>query len=242
MENIKEQFKELYSSIASTTFKDGPYEYDIRLVLGSLTEDNDLIGLNIHVHNFPDYVGSDLLVYTLGHLVDTKSEILKNPDISWILAKVTMDSLTNVKDISNSIFPSIQVDDFLPFNQFSKTILDHKDEKIDLNKIKETIQSRITKLTKALEHLKNTYQVEKEELKKFEPFNMTYDITSNIRLVRDNMVPGLKVVIKFKPSSHLFHTISYRLQAELKKDILETLGEISPIDFNAYDEVSIKFI
>lgn len=242
MENsVKEQFKELYALMSRSTFKDGPYEYGIKVVVGNIINDELIVGMNVHVHNFPDYVGSDLLVYALGRLVDTNSEVLKNPDVKWMLAKVTMDSLENIQDLSHSISPE-EVTDFLTsFDEFSKMILGHKDKKIDLNKIKETLQSRITKLTKVLEHLKNTYKIDNEELKKFAPFDITYDVSSNIRVFQNNMVPGLKVLITFKPSNHRFHVLNYRDQADLKKDFLDTLFSISPIDFYKYDNISVTF-
>jgi hypothetical protein len=151
-----------------------------------------------------------------------------------------MDSLQNIKDLSHSIFPE-EVNDFLTFDEFSKVILGHKDKKIDLNKIKETLQSRITKLTKVLEHLKNTYKIDNEELKKFTPFDISYDVSSNIRVFQNNMVPGIKVLITFKPSNYEFHLLNYRVQADLKKDFLDTLFNISPIDFYKYDNISVTF-
>lgn len=239
MENFKEQFKELYASIASTTFKDGPYEYGIKLVVGNIIHDELIIGMNIHVHNFPDYIGSDLLVYALGHLVDTKSEVLKNPNLKWALAKVKMSALSNIKDLSHSIFPE-EVSDFLTLDEFSKVILGHKDKKIDLNKIKETIQTRTAKLTKALDYLKDSYQVSEEEIKKYEPFAITYDLSNNIKMHNSMMVPGINVTINFFHSAP-FYNLDYRTQNTIKKDILDTLSDISPIDFYPYDNVVVKF-
>ena len=240
MENsVKEQFKELYALMSRSSFKDGPYEYGIKLVVGNIIHDELIIGMNIHVHNFPDYIGSDLLVYALGHLVDTNSELLKNPDVKWALAKVTMSTLSNIKDLSQSIFPE-EVSDFLTLDEFSKVILGHKDKKIDLNKIKETIQVRTNKLTKALDYLKDSYEITDEDLLKYAPFDISYDVTSNIKMKDGNMVPGIDLKITFFHSAP-FYNLDYRTQNTIKKDILDTLSDISPIDFYPYDNILVKF-
>ena len=235
MEDIKQQLDQWYSNISGKIFQDGPYEYLIYINLGDSMVNEPALGINIVIKNIPGHIGGDLLVYTMGHIMEAGGDVVKNMNAEWLIGKIIIKEMDNLGDMHDHIAPT--VNDFLSFQELNKKILNNKDKKIDLFKIFEVANARISKLSKALDYLKESY---KPSIEAFQPISIKYKIDKHIRFFNNTIVPGVSIII-YLYHSGLLSTAKIQQEQTIKDEIISLFKEITPIDINKYDALNVAF-
>lgn len=215
--------------VTGKLFKDGPYEYMIYIKSGDLGV-GVINSISVVIENIPDYVGIDVLLYAMSHVIDAGGEELKNSQDEFMMNRIVMKKYSALGEIMTAMGLSTEFG-LQSFTQLNNTILEHKDKKIDLKEIKQKVYTRINKLTKAMEYIANTFTspIEGMEIK------LSYNVAGSMSRLNNSIVPALRLDVNIITDK----AVSISQKDEIGKAFKDQLQEISPIQIQTYDIIAI---
>jgi hypothetical protein len=211
--------------VTGKLFKDGPYEYMIYIKSGDLGV-GVINSISIVIENIPDYVGIDVLLYAMSHVIDAGGEELKNSQDEFMINKIVMEQYESLGEMITAMGLSTEFG-LQSFTNLNNTILTHKDKKIDLKNINEKVSTRTNKLTKAMEYIANTFTspIDGVETK------ISYKISGKPGRSYNTIIPALRLDVKINTDKG----VSINQKDEISKAFKDQLQEISPIQIHSYD-------
>jgi hypothetical protein len=214
-----------------TVFNDGPYEYEVMVKSGSILTDNSVVGISIAVLNTPAYIGGDLLVYMLGHLMDSGGEELRSSEAKFMIAKIILEEYSTLGDVA----PLINITSNIkpkPLDELSKIILAEKTNLYNLEEISNKVESRMSKFKKTMDYITNTYEPVDDE---FNPFKITYSVVPKIIKDKNTLYPGIAATVTLAMSIKYDNRGHYIVSPNLIKyqqHLMETIMDVLPLEIN----------
>jgi hypothetical protein len=211
--------------VTGKLFKDGPYEYMIYIKSGDLGV-GVINSISVVIENTPDYVGIDILLYAMSHLIDAGGEELKNSQDEFMINNIRMKEYEFLGEMITAMGLSTEFG-LQSFTNLNNTILEHNDKKIDLKDINEKVSARTNKLTKAMEYIANTFTspIEGVETK------LSYKISGKPGRANNTIIPALRLDVKINTDKG----VSLEQKNQIGSAFKDQLQEISPIQIHSYD-------
>jgi hypothetical protein len=228
---MKEKQEPQFGQLAGKVFKDGPYEYRIYIKTGSLGDD-EIVAVSLFIENIPPYVGVDLYMYAMGHIVELAGTAIDNSE--WMINKVIMEEYEHLGEISSMIMGADKVKDFglQPLSSLMSKIKINLNKKMDLEEVNRKIQIRLAKMIKLIKYMqKNITTISNV------PISITYKASGAARRHHETLAPGITVKITVAYDSDkakiLIGPNDIRLQIE------QMLKDYSPIEWHPYDNITV---
>lgn len=224
-----------FKKLAGVVYKDGPYEYRIYIKTGSLGDDN-IVAVSLFIENIPPYVGVDLYMYAMGHIVEVAGTSIDNSD--WMINKVIMEEYENLGEISTLILGNDKVRDFglQSLSSLMNKIKINLNKKLDLEKVNSVIQIRLAKINKLISYMQKKYT-------SMEGFSIHINSTTSgtAKRYNDTIAPGITVQITVNVDTQDLDPNSARIKRnQIRDTIHDILKDHSPIDWHAYDYININ--
>lgn len=223
-----------------TVFNDGPYEYEVMVKSGSILTDNSVVGISIAILNTPAYIGGDLLVYMLGHLMDAGGEELKNSEAKFFIVKVILDEYNNLGDVA----PLMNITSNIKpksLDELSRTILAEKTNLYNLEEVTNKVQSRINKFKKTMDYIINTYEPVDDA---FNPFKIEYKVLPNLKKDKNTLYPGIAATVTLSMSIKYDNRGHYVISPNLIKyqqHLMDTIMDVLPLEIiKSKDQIRVN--
>lgn len=241
---------EQLSTLAGKVFTDGPYQYRIYVRTGDLG-DESIMAINIFIENEPPYVGVDLHMFAINRVAEVAGDHMEKSD--WMINKVIMEEAEGLGELSSLITGErTTVFGIQSYQSLMTKIQNNIDKKIDFEKVFKTISSRKIKLFKTLDHM-----VDNITNINGTPISMKFSISGEPKRHADSMLaPSIKIYITF--AAYKDSTIwginsrpnrdkeavklNYDDLVEIKRQLKNTLENLSPVDLHSYDTLQIEQI
>ncbi len=228
---MKEKQEPQFGQLAGKVFNDGPYQYRIYIKTGSLGDD-EIVAVSLFIENIPPYVGVDLYMYAMGHIVELAGTAIDNSE--WMINKVIMEEYEHLGEISSMIMGADKVKDFglQPLSTLMSKIKINLNKKMDLEEVNKKIQIRLAKMTKLIKYMqKNITTISNV------PISITYKASGAARRHHETLSPGITVKLTVAYDSDKAKTLigpnDIRLQIE------QMLKDYSPIEWHPYDTITV---
>jgi hypothetical protein len=217
--------------VTGKLFKDGPYEYMIYIKSGDLGV-GVINSISIVIENAPDYIGIDILLYVMGHLIDAGGEELKNSQDEFMINKIVMEQYESLGEMITAMGLSTEFG-LQSFTNLNNTILTHKDKKIDLKNINQKISTRTAKLTKAMDYMINTFTSPIEGIS----MKLSYEISGKPIRFKNEITPALNIDVMIGTNKGV---TDYNQKNVIIDAFKDQLLEVSPIQIHSYDKVNVN--
>lgn len=222
MENIIKQ-------IAGKVFNDGPYEY--RIYMKSADLGTVITSISIFIENTPDYVGIDLLIFAMGHIIDAGGEELKNTESEFMFNKVIMEDYESLGEMLSAMGITSEFG-VQSFQNLNKAILSNKDKKIDLSEINAKIQTRLSKIKKALIHTVKVFEHEQGVSTSLSKLEGQPRRTQN-----NKIVPAISANIIIRSGN-----TDWNVREQFRRVFLDYLDRYNPIELTNTDAIKIDVV
>lgn len=222
MENIIKQ-------IAGKVFQDGPYEY--RIYIKSADLGTVITSISIFIENTPDYVGVDLILYALGHIIDVGGEELKNTESEFMINKIIMEDYESLGEMISAMGITSEFG-VQSFEDLNRRVLANKDKKVDLAEINRKIQTRMAKFKKALIYTAKVFE-HQQGLS-----TSVVSLTGNPRRINNGAIlPALSASITIRTAN-----TDYNAKETIRKAFMNYLEDHNPIELTQNDSIKIDVI
>lgn len=233
---MKENQEPQFGQLAGKVFKDGPYEYRIYIKTGSLGDEN-IVAVSLFIENIPSYVGVDLYMYAMGHIVELAGDTIENSD--WMINKVIMEEYEHLGEISSMIMGADKVRDFglQSLSGLMSKIKINLNKKMDLEEVNRRIQVRLSKMVKLIKYMqKNITSIDDV------PVIINYVANGAAKRHNETLAPGIrvKVNVSIRTTWNNGNTkLSSQIINQVKDKIENYLSDHSPIDWHPYDSIQV---
>jgi hypothetical protein len=229
---MKEKQEPDFSQLAGKVFNDGPYQYRIYIKTGSLGDDN-IVAVSLFIENVPPYVGVDLYMYAMGHIVEVAGTAIDNSE--WMINKVIMEEYEHLGEISSMIMGADKVKDFglQPLNTLMSKIKINLNKKMDLEEVNRKIQIRLTKMVKLIKYVQKNVTSVKDI-----PIQISYQANGAAKRHNENLAPGItvKVTVAYDRNNEKVKELR---QDDIRTHVYDILKDYSPIEWHPYDNITI---
>jgi hypothetical protein len=230
---MKEKQEPDFGQLAGRVFKDGPYEYRIYIKSGSLGDDT-IVAVSLFIENIPPYVGVDLYMYAMGHIVEVAGTAIDNSE--WMINKVVMEEYENLGDMSSAIMGTDKVKDFglQPLSSLMNKIKINLNKKMDLEELNRKVQVRLAKMIKLIKYMQKNVTSVKDI-----PIQISYQANGAPKRYQETLVPGITVKVKVTYDKTYDETKPQLETRDLRSQIEDMLKEYSPIEWHPYDTITV---
>ena len=230
---MKENQEPQLNQLAGKVFKDGPYEYRIYLKTGSLG-DEDIVAVSLFIENIPPYVGVDLYMYAMGHIVEVAGHHIDGSE--WMINKVILEEYENLGEISSMIMGADKVKDFglQSLSTLMNKIKINLNKKLDLEEVNRKIQVRLAKMVKLINYMrKNITSIDNV------PISLSYKANGAARRHNETLAPGIvvDVVVMYDENEDTNKLVGHK---DIRNQIEHMIKEYSPINFHPYDNITVS--
>ena len=228
---MKEKQEPQFGQLAGKVFNDGPYQYRIYIKTGSLGDDN-IVAVSLFIENIPPYVGVDLYMYAMGHIVEVAGTAIDNSE--WMINKVIMEEYEHLGEISSMIMGADKVKDFglQSLSSLMSKIKINLNKKMDLEEVNRKIQVRLNKMVKLIKYVQKNVTSVKDI-----PIQISYQANGAAKRHQETLAPGITVKVTVTYDSDkakvLIGPNDIRLQIE------QMLMDYSPIEWHPYDTITV---
>lgn len=230
---MKENQEPQLNKLAGVVFNDGPYEYRIYLKTGSLG-DEDIVAVSLFIENIPPYVGVDLYMYAMGHIVEVAGHHIDGSE--WMINKVILEEYENLGEISSMIMGADKVKDFglQSLSSLMSKIKINLNKKLDLEEVNRKIQVRLTKMVKLIKYMqKNITSIDNV------PISLSYKANGAARRHNETLAPGIvvDVAVTYDQNEDANNAVAHK---DIRNQIEHMIKEYSPINFHPYDNITVS--
>ena len=230
---MKENQEPQLNQLAGVVFNDGPYEYRIYLKTGSLG-DEDIVAVSLFIENIPPYVGVDLYMYAMGHIVEVAGHHIDGSD--WMINKVILEEYENLGEISSMIMGADKVKDFglQSLSTLMSKIKINLNKKLDLEEVNRKIQVRLAKMVKLIKYMqKNITSIDNV------PISLSYKANGAARRHNETLAPGIvvDVAVAYDQNEDANNAVAHK---DIRNQIEHMIKEYSPINFHPYDNITVS--
>jgi hypothetical protein len=227
---MKEKQEPDFGQLAGVVYKDGPYQYRIYIKTGSLGDDN-IVAVSLFIENIPPYVGVDLYMYAMGHIVEVAGTAID--DSEWMINKVIMEEYEHLGEISSMIMGADKVKDFglQSLNTLMNKIKINLNKKMDLEEVNKKIQVRLNKMVKLIKYIqKNVTSIDGV------PISITYQANGTAKRHQETLAPGItfKVRVTYDGKDPKTPTPN-----DMRRSVEDMLRDYSPIEWQPYDNIAV---
>jgi hypothetical protein len=223
--------EDIIKQITGKLFKDGPYEYQIYIKSGDLGL-GAINSISIFVDNIPDHVGVDLIIYAMGRMIDVAGEELKSSEDEFMINKIIVERYPSLGEIVTAMGFTTELG-LQSFTQLNATLLKNRNKKIDLKELKQKVSSRVTKLTKVMEYITNTFT---SPIEGIETKVVSHNVAGILLKSNNTIVPALRLDVNITTDKGIIGD----KKNEIIKAFKDQLREISPIEIHSYDILAIN--
>jgi hypothetical protein len=230
---MKENQEPQLNKLAGVVFNDGPYEYRIYLKTGSLG-DEDIVAVSLFIENIPPYVGVDLYMYAMGHIVEVAGHHIDGSE--WMINKVILEEYENLGEISSMIMGADKVKDFglQSLSTLMSKIKINLNKKLDLEEVNRKIQVRLAKMVKLIKYMqKNITSIDNV------PISLSYKANGAARRHNETLAPGIvvDVAVTYDQNEDTNNPVAHK---DIRNQIEHMIKEYSPINFHPYDNITVS--
>jgi hypothetical protein len=222
-----------FGQLTGRVFKDGPYEYRIYIKTGSLGDDR-IVAVSLFIENVPPYVGVDLYMYAMGHIVEVAGTDIDNSE--WMINKVILEQYEHLGEMSSAIMGSDKIKDFglQPLNSLMNKIKINLNKKMDLEELNKKVQVRLAKMIKLVKYMqKNVTTINNV------PISITYTANGAPKRYQETLAPGITVKVKVTYNKTNDETTPQLESKDVRSQIEDMLKEYSPIEWHPYDTITV---
>lgn len=230
---MKENQEPQLNQLAGKVFKDGPYEYRIYLKTGSLG-DEDIVAVSLFIENIPPYVGVDLYMYAMGHIVEVAGHHIDGSE--WMINKVILEEYENLGEISSMIMGADKVKDFglQSLSTLMSKIKINLNKKLDLEEVNRKIQVRLAKMVKLIKYMqKNITSIDNV------PISLSFKANGAARRHNETLAPGIvvNITVTYDENEDTNKLVAHK---DIRNQIEHMIKEYSPINFHPYDNITVN--
>jgi hypothetical protein len=228
---MKEKQEPQFGQLAGKVFNDGPYQYRIYIKTGSLGDD-EIVAVSLFIENIPPYVGVDLYMYAMGHIVEVAGTAIDTSE--WMINKVIMEEYEHLGEVSSMIMGADKVKDFglQSLNTLMSKIKINLNKKMDLEEVNRKIQIRLAKMTKLIKYMqKNITTISNV------PISITYQASGAARRHHETLSPGITVKVIVTYDSDKANVLIG--SNDIRSHVYDILKDYSPIEWHPYDNITV---